>query len=66
MIDYYNDIFPIFQGMMCMMLVYIGLQNYFIPDKAYRFYFFQQPVLVLAFFEGNISECFKGLNTDQR
>ena len=40
MIDYYNDIFPIFQGMMCMMLVYIGLQNYFIPDKAYRFYFF--------------------------
>lgn len=40
MIDYYNDIFPIFQGMMCMMLVYIGLQNYFISDKAYRFYFF--------------------------
>jgi two-component sensor histidine kinase len=40
MIDYYNDIFPIFQGMMCMMLVYIGLQNYFIADKAYRFYFF--------------------------
>ncbi len=40
MIDYYNDIFPIFQGMMFMMLVYIGLQNYFIPDKAYRFYFF--------------------------
>ena len=37
MIDYYNDIFPVFQGMM---LVYIGLRNYFILDKAYRFYFF--------------------------
>ena len=40
MINYYDDIFPIFQGMMTMMLVYIGLQNYFIRDKAYQYYFF--------------------------
>ncbi len=67
MIDYYKDIFPIFQGMMCMMLVYIGLQNYFIPDKAYRFYFFHIICWLLYFtireggiydFQGNPKKLF--------
>ena len=36
----YEDIFLVFQGMMFMMLVFVGLQNYFTRYEAYWYYFF--------------------------
>jgi sensor histidine kinase YesM len=45
----YDDIFLVFQGMMCMMLVFVGLQNYFTRHEAYWYYFFHIFCWILYF-----------------
>lgn len=46
---HYEDIFLIFQGMMFMMLVFVGLQNYFTRYEAYWYYFFHILCWILYF-----------------
>jgi sensor histidine kinase YesM len=48
-IIHYEDIFLIFQGMMFMMLVFVGLQNYFTRHEAYWYYFFHILCWILYF-----------------
>ena len=45
----YDDIFLIFQGMMGMMLIFVGLQNYFTRHEAYWYYFFHILCWILYF-----------------
>lgn len=45
----YEDIFLMFQGMMFMMLVFVGLQNYFTRYEAYWYYFFHILCWILYF-----------------
>ena len=45
----YDDIFLVFQGMMGMMLIFVGLQNYFTRHEAYWYYFFHILCWILYF-----------------
>ena len=45
----YDDIFLVFQGMMSMMLIFVGLQNYFTRYEAYWYYFFHIFCWILYF-----------------